>query len=94
MKGKKTIALFLILVFSLPLVPASGSGGLPAATQLQEEVIHPIAGKEVHREESDLQHLFPLAILQTDTPVFTSGAESIHSRQADDITTPPPNMQA
>lgn len=91
---KKTIGLFLILVFSIQLMPVMQVGLILANGQLTEEQCsinedHP-KGKET-----------TLHILTADLKLYLSSYQQIcrvphkedfKSRQADDVQTPPPNV--
>jgi hypothetical protein len=46
--GRKTvIVVFLMLIFSIPLLPISQLGNLLSSNQLQEEIVHAPLGKKV-----------------------------------------------
>lgn len=91
MGRKTTIAVFLMLIFSIPLLPIAQVGNLLSSSQLQEEIVHSPLGKEVVNQDNDLIHqLVQLSdiVVQPLDPCLN---EHILSRQADDINTPPPN---
>ena len=92
MKGKKFIAIILMLVFCIPLVPVSQVGGLLSSNQLQEEISHPAMGKEIHSGTSDLIHYAVQFSTNINIPLQMPADERFTSRQADDVQTPPPNM--
>ncbi len=90
--GRKTlIAVFLMLIFSIPLLPIAQVGSLLSSNQLQEEIVHSPLGKEVVNQDNDLIHQLVQFSDITVQPLERCFSEHIHSRQADDITTPPPN---
>jgi hypothetical protein len=89
MRGRKLIAILLMLVFSIPLAPVSQVGDLLSSNQLQEEIMHNTC-KEIHKAESDMT-LHPPST-QTLHPEPLYSPVSLYSRQADDIFTPPPNL--
>ena len=92
MKGKKIIAIILILVFSVPLIPVSQVGSLLSSNQLQEEIVHASVSKAIHSQEPDLIHNFaPVSDLELSYSLLIAD-EAFTSRQADDIQTRPPNM--
>jgi hypothetical protein len=91
MGRKSLIAVFLMLIFSIPLLPIAQVGNLLSSNQLQEEIVHSSLGKEVVNQDNDLIHQlvqFSDIIVQ---PLGRCFSEHILSRQADDINTPPPN---
>lgn len=92
MKGKKIIAVILMLVFCIPLIPISQVGDLLSSNQLQEEIIHPSAVKDIHTESSDMIHYVVHISSLISNPLQQPVDETFKSRQADDIQTPPPNM--
>jgi hypothetical protein len=92
MKGKKIIAIILMLVFCIPLMPISQVGSLLSSNQLQEEINHPAAGKEIHAGSSDMIHQVVQLSAHIILPMQLPADERFTSRQADDIQTPPPNM--
>lgn len=91
---KKIIGLFLILVFSILMMPVTQVGVILAQGQLTEEIFS--AAEDISKFKESEHHTFfaeahqlpsaaeLLAIVETD--------EHIRSRQADDIQTPPPNL--
>jgi len=91
MGRKSLIAVFLMLIFSIPLLPIAQVGNLLSSNQLQEEIVHSPLGKEVMNQDNDLIHqlvqLSDISVL----PQRLCLNEHILSRQADDINTPPPN---
>lgn len=89
MKGQKRIAIILMLVFSIPLAPVSQVGDLLSSNQLQEEIMHGNC-KEIHKAEPELYLYPPSSQTLHPEPLFSH--ESLYTRQADDITTPPPNV--
>ena len=93
MGRKEIIAVFLMLIFSIPLLPIAQVGNLLSSNQLQEEIVHSTLGKEVLNQDNDLIHqLVQLSDISVQ-PLGVCLNEHILSRQADDINTPPPNMQ-
>jgi hypothetical protein len=92
MRGKKIIAIVLMLVFCIPLVPVSQVGDLLSSNQLQEEINHPAMGKEIHSASSDLIHYAVQFSANINVPLQLPADERFTSRQADDIQTPPPNL--
>jgi len=91
MGRKSLIAGFLMLIFSIPLLPIAEVGNLLSSNQLQEEIVHSPLGKEVMNQDNDLIHqLVQLSDISVQ-PQRLCLNEHILSRQADDINTPPPN---
>ncbi len=92
---KKIIGLCLLLVFSTQLMPVMQLGLILANAQLTEEQCSTHEdnpkGKEstLHVQLADVR-IHPLSKKQH---CLLSQNENIHSRQADDIQKPPPNMQ-
>jgi hypothetical protein len=90
--GRKTIiAVFLMLIFSIPLLPIAQVGNLLSSNQLQEEIVHSPLGKEVVNQDNDLIHQLVLPSDIAIQPLGRCFNEHILTRQADDINTPPPN---
>lgn len=91
--GKKSlVAVFLMLIFSIPLLPIAQVGNLLSSNQLQEEIVHSPLGKEVVNQDNDLIHQIVQVSDIIVQPLGLCISEHILSRQADDINTPPPNV--
>lgn len=91
---KKIIGLFLLLVFSIQLMPIMQIGLVLAEGQLTEEQC------SINEDHSKLKetslHLLPgeLQLFSTDLlTCMVTHHENLNSRHADDIQTPPPNLQ-
>lgn len=91
MGRNKIIAVFLMLIFSIPLLPIAQVGTLLSSSQLQEEIVHSPLGKEVVNHDNDLIHCLVLLSDMTVQPLPQCFSEHVLTRQADDINTPPPN---
>ncbi|TAG99693.1 MAG: hypothetical protein EAZ17_07230 [Sphingobacteriales bacterium] len=91
MGRKSLIAVFLMLIFSIPLLPIAQVGNLLSSNQLQEEIVHSPLGKEVVNQDNDLIHQLVQLSDITVQPLGRCFSEHFLSRQADDINTPPPN---
>ena len=89
---KKIIGLFLFLVFCIPVLPVMQMGDYLAQGQLTEESC---AVSEDLTKLNETEHLSGsiLVLLKPGapyTPTYLLLTEQLHSRQNDDIQTPPP----
>lgn len=89
---KKIIGLFLFLVFCIPVLPVMQMGAFLAQGQLTEEncAVSEDLTKLNETEHLSGSNLFLLKPGALCTPTYLLLTEQLHSRQNDDIQTPPP----
>jgi hypothetical protein len=91
MIGKKTISLFLLLVFLVPVLPVVQVGALISQEQMNEELPHH-GTDAIHQPETIASIEFPpVSAILSAALNKRAHDEHVCSRQADDIQTPPPN---
>jgi hypothetical protein len=91
---KKAISFFLILVFAIPVLQVMQVGYFLYQNQFTEEISgHGFSiVKKGEAAEQDLSHtLLLLSHRISSSTQKISLVEKLFSRQADDVTTPPPN---
>lgn len=95
MLKRKIICLFLILVFTIPVMPVFQVGVLLGSNLLTEEIAHSNSDGPVKLSEKEI-HSFKFILAKFDNGFNKDKKwemdERFISRQADDIQTPPPNM--
>jgi len=94
MLKKRIISFFLILVFAIPVLPVMQVGCFLYQNQFTEEIsAHGFSiVKKGEAAEQDMSYAqFQLSLRNTSHAERISTDEKLFSRQADDITTPPPN---
>jgi hypothetical protein len=91
---RKIIGLFLILVFTIPVLPVLQVGELLGSNMLTEEISHSHTDTPVKLSEKEIHSIF--SFLSVDNGVRCEQKvemdERFISRQVDDVQTPPPNM--
>jgi hypothetical protein len=95
MAGKRIIGFFLILVFTIPVLPISEVGALLGSNLLTEEISHSNADGPLKLAEKEIQSsVFVLSMVHDGFILEKKWEkdERFISRQVDDIQTPPPNM--
>lgn len=95
MPGKRIISFFLILVFTIPVLPLSEVGALLGSNILTEEISHANADGPLKLSEKEIHSSqFSLSIVRDGFNMEKKWEkdERFISRQGDDIQTPPPNM--
>jgi hypothetical protein len=94
MLKKRVISFFLVLVFAIPVLPVMQVGCFLYQNQFTEEIsAHGFSiVKKGEAAEQDICHAqLQLCLRNISTADNISIDEKLFSRQADDITTPPPN---
>jgi hypothetical protein len=94
MLKKRIISFFLVLVFAIPVLPVMQVGCFLYQNQFTEEIsAHGFSMvKKGEAAEQDICHAqLQLSSKSTSPAEKISIDEKLSSRQADDITTPPPN---
>jgi hypothetical protein len=97
MKSKKLISVFLMLVFSIQLLPLRQIASWLQTSQMTEELVHGSTAKanpgldEVHKHFLAGQHLLDSRLFISSFESIEHQAEALTVRHADDILTPPPN---
>jgi len=95
MLRKRIIGFFLILVFTIPVLPVSEVGALLGSNLLTEEISHANADSPVKLAEKEIHSsIFSLSVVHDGFILEKKWEKDEHfiSRQVDDIQTPPPNM--
>jgi hypothetical protein len=95
MAVKRIIGFFLILVFTIPVLPLSEVGALLGSNLLTEEISHANADGPLKLAEKEIHSsIFSLSVAQDGFNLETKWEkdERFISRQVDDVQTPPPNM--
>ena len=97
MKIKKLIPLFLVLVLSIQFLPLQRIAAWLSSGQITEELAHGLDTFKAKQRPFEKDPAFLLQALAVNrllsTPLLNKfhGAESLFTRHADDILTPPPN---